>query len=462
MVSITCVLERIKEDVAGALTEERIARVCRETGLRWRERCLTPVVTVYAFLLQLLHDNTAMTNLPRLTGQNFTAPAYCQARQRLPLAALRQLLHETGTPLHAAPAGDDGSRGAGVGRWHGQRTFLVDGSSCSMPDTPVLRRHFGQPTGQKKGCGFPVAHLLVLFDAGTGMLLDILVSSWRMHDLTRMAELHPHLQPGDVLVGDRAFCSYAHVALLWQPGVFVVLRMRARQIVDFHPRRRAARDDRDQGRPRSTWLARLGDHDQLVLWRRPSTVSRTMTTAQHAALPEYVPLRELRYRVVTPGFRTRSVTLATTLLDEQRYSAAELAALYGRRWEVETNLRHLKQTLGLKVLKSQTVAGVEKEIVVFGLVYNLVRAALLQAAEAQGVAPQRISFVDALRYLRWPLEPAPGRPPERPTSAPLVVNPRRPGRFEPRVRKRRPPQYPLMTQPRRELRKALRRKHVAP
>jgi len=330
-----------------------------------------------------------------------------------------------------------------------------------MPDTPVLRRHGGQPTGQKKGCGCPVAHLLVWFDAGTGRLLDILVSSWRMHDLTRMAELHPHLQPGDVLVADRAFCSYAHVALLWQPGVFVVLRMRARQIVDFHPRRRAARDDRDQGRPRSTWLARLGDHDPLVLWRRPSTVSRTMTTAQHAALPEYVPLRELRYRVVTPGFRTRSVTLATTLLHEQRYSAAELAALYGRRWEVETNLRHLKQTLGLKVLKSQTVAGVEKDIVVFGLVYNLVRAALLQAAEAQGVAPQRISFVDALRYLRWPLEPAPGRPPQRPTSAPLVVNPRPPGRFEPRVRKRRPPEYPLMTQPRRALRKALRRKHVA-
>ena len=454
MVSIQHVLQRIKADLTQVLSQEHLARVCREAGVTWRNRKLNPVTTIYVCLLQLLHGNAAMTDLPRLSGQAFTPGAYCQARQRLPLAALRRLLHETGTAVQ--------ERAPGNGLWHGQRTFLIDGSSCSMPDTPALRRHFGQPTGQKPGCGFPVAHLLVLFDAGTGRLRDVLVSPWRIHDLTRVAELHRHLQPGDVLLGDRAFCSYAHLALLWQQGVFVVLRMHQKQIVDFRPHRPAARNAQEPGRPRSLWLARLGSHDQLVLWLRPATVSRTMTSEQHAALPAFLLVRELRYRVTTPGFRTRAVTLATTLWDEQRYPATDLAALYGTRWQVESNLRHLKQTLGLNVLKSRTVAGVEKEIVVFGLVYNLVRAAMLQAAAAQGVPAERISFVDALRYLRWPLAPDAARCADRPGGVcPLVVNPLRPGRFEPRVRKRRPPEYPLMTQPRRTLRKALRRKHVA-
>jgi hypothetical protein len=446
MVSIRRVLAQIKDDWTTCLTEEHLTRVCREAGATWRHRTLTPVGTIYVFLLQVLHGNTAMTNLPRLSGKRFTPAAYCQARQRLPLAVLRRLLCETGVPLRAgAGRGPDGSAAA----WHGHRTWLIDGSSCSMPDTPALQKHFGRPTGQQKGCGFPVAHLLVLFEAASGRLLDVLISSWRIHDLTRVAELHPQRPAGDVLVADRGFCSYAYLALLSQQGVQVLLRMKRSQLVDFRPHRPAARTGRDTGRPRSTWLVRCGYHDQLVLWHRPQTVSRTMTSSQHAALPACVVVRELRYRVRTPGFRTRQVTLATPLLDPDRYPAAAVAELYRPRWQVETNLRHLKQTLGLAVLKSASVAGVEKEILVFALVYNLVQRARAGAATAQGVPGERISFIDALRHLRWPLA-APG-PPE------LWINPLRPNRYEPRVRKRRPPEYSLMTQPRAKLRQALRR-----
>ena len=441
MVSIRRVLAQIKDDWTAVLSEEHLTRVCREAGATWRNRTLNPVVTIYVFLLQVLHGNTAMTNLPRLSGKRFTPAAYGQARQRLPRAALRRLLHETGTSRRAGAGGDAG--------WRGHRPWLIDGSSCSMPDTPALQRHFGQPSGQKKGCGFPVAHLLVLFEAARGRLLDVLVSSWRIHDLTRVAELHRWLSPGDVLVGDRGFCSYAHLAQLWQPGVLVLFRMHQRQLVDFRPQRPAAEPGQEQGRPRSTWLVRCGGHDQLVEWHRPQTVSRTMTPAQHAALPPYVVVRELRYRVKTPGFRVRRVTLATTLLNPETYPAAEVAELYRQRWQVETNLRHLKQTLGLRVLKSETVAGVEKEIFVFALVYNLVQRARAGAAAAQGVLHERISFVDALRQLRWPLVAT--APPD------LWVNPLRPNRYEPRVRKRRPSEYSLMTQPRAQLRQALRR-----
>jgi hypothetical protein len=430
MVIFRRVVAQIKNDLAAVLHEEHLTRVCREAGAVWRKRLLDPVVTLQIFVLQILHGNTAITNLPRLSGIRFTPGAYCQARQRLPLAALRRLLHETGTPLRT-----------GAGRWRGHRTWIVDGSSCSMPDTPALQKRFGQPYGPKPGCGFPVAHLLVLFDAGSGCLLDVLVSSWKIGDLTRVAELHRWFTPGDVLVADRGFCSYAHVALLTQHGVHLVLRMHQSQNVDFHPHRPAGRAT---GQPRSTWLARCGFHDQVVLWPRPRKVSRTMTPEQYAGLPAYVAVRELRYRVRTRGFRTRVITLVTTLLDSASYPAEDLADLYQQRWQVETNLRHLKQTLGLAILKSKTVAGVEKEILVFALVYNLVQHLAATAAASQGVARLRISFVDALRQLRWPLAWA--LPP------PLLVNPLRPARYEPRARKRRPPVYDLMTKPRAKLR----------
>ncbi len=178
-----------------------------------------------------------------------------------------------------------------------------------------------------------------------------------------------------------------------------------------------------------------------------------MSEADYAALPESVVVRELRFRVTEPGRRTREITLVTTLTDAQRYSARSLAKLYERRWRVEVDLRHLKQTLGLEVLRCQTVPGVIKELLVFAAVYNLVCAVQRAAARRQGVEPERISFVDALRWLR---EARPGDALPR-----LKVNPRRPGRAEPRVRKRRPKQYALMKRPRAELRQALCKKRPA-
>ena len=373
-----------------------------------------PVVLIYVFLLQVLHGNTAMTHRPRLSRKRFTPAAYGQARKRLPLAALRRRLHETGVPWRE----NAGRLAADRGCDH--RTWRVDGSSGSMPDTPALQKHFGQPGGQQKGGGFPVAHRLVLLEAASGRLLDVLVSPLRTHDLSRVAERHRHLQPGDVLLGDRGFCSYAHLAGLWPQGVPVVFRVHQKQIVDFRPYRRAAQHEGAAGRPRSRWFARCGNHDQLVLWPRPQTVSRTMTPAPHAALPQYIVVRELRYHVRTAGFRTRPVALATTLLNPEAYPPPALAELYRQPWQVETNLRHLKQSLGLAVLKSHTVAGVEKEILVFARVYDLVQSAVAGAAATQGVARPRISLVDALRHLRWPLAAA--APPA------LWVHPLRPGR----------------------------------
>jgi hypothetical protein len=155
------------------------------------------------------------------------------------------------------------------GRWHGHWTFLVDGLGCSMSDTPTLQDAFGQSIEQRPGCGFPVAHLLGLFHAGTGALLKLVVAPLLTHDLAQVQAVHPTLQPGDVLVADRGLCSYAHLALLVQAGVHAVLRVGARQIVDFTPGRpfvkpSVRRTPAVKDLPRSRWLKALGVQDQLV------------------------------------------------------------------------------------------------------------------------------------------------------------------------------------------------------
>lgn len=443
MVSIDAALSRIKEEWRAALSVAGIEAVCRGAGLKWRKRVLDPGTTILVFFLQVLHRNTAITNLPRLTGKRFTPGAYCQARGRLPLAVLRQLLHETGIPLRSPACS------APPALWHGHRVFLLDASSCSMADTPRLQRRFGQPGGQKQGCGFPVAHLLMLVDAHSGLILDVRTAPLRTHDLRHAGALHPQLQAGDLAVADRAFCSYGHIATLQQRGVFVVFRLHQRLRADGLPQFDSSKIRRRKARRAFELLARVDSNDRIVLWHKPALPPQTLPAAQYAALPACRVVRIVRYTIQRPGYRTRRVTLLTTLLNPQVYPAQELAELYGRRWQIEVNFRHLKQTLGLDVLRCQTPAGVEKEIVMFALVYNLVRAVMLAEAQRRNVVPDRISFVDALRHLSWPLLIA---------ELPLLLNPHRSGRVEPRVRKRRPKQYPLMQEPRNMLKKRLLRK----
>lgn len=441
--SIRAAVGRIKADVAHRLSAGSIRAACAAAGHPWRERVLDPVTTLHLFVLQVLHGNAACAHVPRLGNVRCSGEAYGQARARLPLGVLQRLLRGVTDQLRGPPTGD--------GRWRGHRTFLIDGSSVSMPDTPALQTAFGQPGMQKPGCGFPVMHVLALFHAATGLLIRVAGSPLRTHDLSRIGQVHPDLAAGDVLVGDRAFCSFAHLALLAARHVLGVFRVHQKQIVDFRPHRRTAssrsRKQKQTGLPTSRWRARLGRHDQLVEYTKPTSRPDWLTAAAYAALPPTLVVRELRYTVHARGRRTRVITLATTLLDPVAYPARAVADLYGQRWQVETNLRHLKQTLRMDVLRCRTVAGVHKELTVYALVYNLVRLVMLEAAQRQQVPVERLSFVDAVR---WLAEAASGDAPLR-----LRINPARPGRAEPRVKKRRAKPYDLMNRPRHVLRNRL-------
>jgi len=437
-------IARIKADVAAHLEAANIERLCRELGYVWRDRVLTPVVTIHAFLLQVLHGNTACDHVPHLMGGHFSGEAYCQARRRLPLALFERLLAAVIQSL--ASCRDQAQT------WCGHRVWLLDGSSCSMPDTPELQRAFGQPGAQKPGCGFPVAHLLTLFHAGTGMLQKVLVAPLRTHDMANAWRMHPELTPGDVLLADRGFCSFAHLAQLLSSGLFGVFRLHQRIITSFRkgrlhlpPRPRGILKGA-RGLPRSRWVRWLGHLDQCVEYYKPARPPKWITAEAYTALPDSIIVRELRFAIAVPGFRTKEVTLVTTLLDPIRYPAEQLAQLYFDRWQVEINLRHLKQTLHLDVLRCKTVDGIRKELCMIALAYNLVRVITFAAARQQGVEPDRISFIDALRWLRHAR-------PDEPLRKLIVHRVRH--RVEPRVRKRRPKEYPLMKRPRAELRNLL-------
>ena len=255
-----------------------------------------------------------------------------------------------------------------------------------------------------------------------------------------------------MLVADRGRCAYAPLARLVQAGVHAVLRVGARQLVDFTPGRpfvrpSVRRTSAVKGVPRSRWLKALGVHDQLVAWLKPKTCPSWLTREALAALPETLVLREVRDHIDRPGFRTRQLTLVTTRLDAELYRVADLAELYRQRWQVETSLAHLKTTMRMDVLHCKTVPGVLKELTVFAMVYNLVRMVMWHSAILQHIAVERISFLDALRWLGTP---STGMP-----LIALIVNPARPDRVEPRVKKRRPKSFPFMIKPRQELRRQL-------
>ena len=448
---IVTILGRLKQDLAAELSPVAIEQACKQEKYSWRKRLLDPVTTLYLFILQILHGNTACSHTVHFGRWNFTDSAYCAARKRLPLGVIRRLAARIAERVRKSTTAK--------ATWHNHRVWLLDGSSFSMSDEPELQAAFGQPSGQRKGCGFPVAKFLALFDLATGMLLRVEPAPLRSHEMSRSVVATSGLLPGDIVLGDRGFCSYAHLATLLNRGLHGVFRAHQRRIIDFTPGRPRAAQGKGKGpheatiRPHSRWVRSQGRSDQVVIWNKPKRKPMWMSKEEYDALPEEITVRELRYKVRTPGYRVGEVTLVTTLLDASVYPAEELADLYFRRWQVEVYLRDLKITLKMDVLKCKTVDGVLKELAVFALVYNLVRSVACEAAEAKGVAADRMSVTDTVRWLV-------GAEGDADLSVILAV-PKREGRVEPRVKKRRPKQYPRMTKPRRELRNQLLDKGVA-
>ena len=253
------------------------------------------------------------------------------------------------------------------------------------------------------------------------------------------------LGSGDVLLADRAYGTYVDLALLQARGAHGVFRK--------HHKR-----SRDWKRTQ-----KLGDSDYLVEWTKPRHCPSHMSLEVFESLPATLIVREVDCVIEKPGFRTRHVTVVTTLVDPKLYPKAKLALLYRWRWGVETNLKHVKTTLGMEMLDAKTPEMVRKAIYIHLLAYNLLRTLMLQAAQKSGVQLLQISFQGTrqlFRHFLGDLKDSKGAKLQQ-----LYENlldciahklvPKRPNRSEPRVRKRRPKAYPLMQQPRSQLKAAL-------
>lgn len=302
----------------------------------------------------------------------------------------------------------------------GRRLVVVDALAFSMSDMQDLVKHFGLPPGAKPGIGYPVGKAMALMDYATGMFTKLLPVHQFTHDMRGAIGLHPSLKTGDILLGDTAFCSFAHVCLLTRLGVDAVFFLHQR-------------------RPKIPCVQR---------WPKPLNPPAWMSLEQYVTLPAFVNVRVVKHCLEQKGYRTRVVYIATTLMDEDRWPNWLLAEMYRRRWEIETCFGHLKTTMGMDVLKCKSVDGVLKELIVYLMVYNRVRLEMVHVAADQGVNIMRVSLIDVMRRLAMNMIGLPG-------VKKTVVNPWRPGRHQPRVQRRRPKGFPWMSKPRNELKEAL-------
>lgn len=422
------------------LSGGEVDEACRWLGHAWRDRVFTPLVTLWTFLSQVLSADGSCRDavarvlafLGRTTGltASHDPSSYCTARKRLPKGLLPRLTRLV--------AGKLGEKVQDRQLWRGHRVWLVDGSSVQMPDTAANQKAYPQPSCQKPGCGFPVARVVALFDLLTGAVWDLAMGALSVGEVTLARTLWPRIEPGGIVVGDSQFGTYPDIALLAAAGVHSVFRM--------HVARKL--------RPRSS--RRLGRGDWLVTWHKEVRPPR-MPQATFDALATTLRLRVVRFRCKVPGWRPDEITIVTTLLAPKRYSRAALAKLFHRRWDVETDLAHLKTTMGMELLRTKSPGMVVRELWAHVLAYNVLRTLMWDAGTLRRVDPLRLSFKAAIQELfaLWPFAATDMARSDLDDFYDALVRavgfhrlPERPERHEPRVRKRRPKNYPVMGAPR--------------
>jgi hypothetical protein len=331
--------------------------------------------------------------------------------------------------------------------WKGRPVSLVDGSTASMPDTPANQRAFPQPRSQKAGLGFPIVRVVALISLATGVVRDLALGPYQGKETGETAlfrALWDRLQAGEVVLGDRYFASFFGIAGLAQRGVDGLFRMHQRRKCDFRRGRRIA----------------VTDH--VVSWTRPAR-PEWMDEATYARMPDELEVRELRVSVSQPGFRVDELVLVTTMLDGATYTKEELADLFLQRWNIELDLRSIKDVLQMDVLRCKTPEMVEKEIWMHLLAYNLIRGVMAQAAREHTKQPRELSFKGTLQTMTAFQDVLRHATPDArevlmATMLEAVASHRvgdRFGRVEPRANKRRPKPQRFLNTPRAEARKQL-------
>jgi hypothetical protein len=436
---------------ADVLSEQDIQAACEQEDVHFGtgpDDVYSPAITLWAFLAQCLSAcKSCVAAVARVLALRLALglppcgagnSAYCKARAKLPESLLRRLTLHVGTALE--------QQAPDAWRWHSRRVLLADGCELSMPDTEANQKEYPQLRNQKRGLGFPRLRLVVLLAFATAGLLGGAMGPCKgkgSGETELFRELLEQIQAGDIVVADRYYCTWWLLALLRAADADVCCRLHHRRKYDF-----------SKGR-------QLGQDDHVVSWPKPARPA-WMDKETYDELPASLEVREVRVVVNTPGFRVKQFVAVTTLLDAERYSAADVADLYHRRWHVELDIRAIKQTLRMDVLSCKTPEMIRREVWAHLLAYNLTRKVLAQAALAGQVTPRQLSFAGAVQTLntfRCFLAVVAQQDGRCLVQAVLLavathVVGQRPGRIEPRQVKRRK-KVKLLTKPRAQRRAEL-------
>ena len=444
---VSCFLLQPGLPFAEILSSERIERLFKKhDGLFGVGAIYSVSVMLWSFLGQVLRDGkeascqAAVARISAFKGQRgepvptSDTGDYCRARSKLSEAAVHDLSVEIAAEAEA--------QCLPKWLWKGRHAKLVDGFTFTMPDTAKNQACYPSPRTQKKGVGLPIARVAAILSLASACVLNLAVGPYKGKETGETAllrELLSSFQQGDIAIMDRYYCSFMMIALLCGRGIDVCTRIHHLRKVDFR-----------RGR-------RLGHYDHVIHWTRPQRPD-WMDEQTYNTIPETLELREIRYNINQPGFRTQSFDVVTTLLDVNEYSKEEIAQLYGFRWNAELDIRSVKQTLHLDHVRCKSPEMVRKELWTTILAYNLIRITAAAAASLHDRQPRQISFTATCQYLfsTWMLRACQHANPHdlelearqmlRQISECRVAN--RPGRVEPRVIKRRQNQYDLMLEPR--------------
>jgi hypothetical protein len=432
------------------LSEDLVARTLTAVGVFWKDRIYTPLVTLWVFLSQVLSaDHSCRAAVARLIAHLLSqrekpcsaqTGAYCQARERLPEKFFADVACSVGRALDA--------KADPRWLWKSRRVYMFDGTTVSMPDTAANQKAYPQVYNQKSGLGFPIARVGAIISLCCGAILDLRVCRYAgkgQSELGMLRTLWNLFQPGDILLADRLICAWTEMVMLKQRGVDSACRFSSHRRADFRRGKRLAH----------------GDH--IVKWPKPAK-PRSIERETYDALPEFLMIRECRVRVEQPGFRIKTLTIATTLLDENEFTKNDLTQLYRARWNNELDLRSIKSTMQMDELRCKTPDLVRKEIWTHVLAYNLIRTLAAQAAATHDLLPRSISFKGAMQTLEafQPLIEfqrshdaaqlqALYRHLLQAVATHQVAD--RPDRFEPRAKKRRRDHFAWLTKPRQELKR---------
>jgi|SRR5208283_4801993 len=421
-------------------------------GAMSRRRLFSKENTFWAFFSQVLDADGGCKEVIRklqsyasikgVKVPSSSTSSYCAARKKLDEQMLSDILEHTADRLEEMPE---------PGLLNNRRVIVVDGTGVSMPDTFANQEVWPQSASQKLGCGFPTARICACFSLKNGALLSYAIGNKKNHELPLFRQQWNTFKRGDIILGDKGFCSYFDTATLKEQGVDSVITLARRTPVSD-----------------ASSLKRLGPDDLLITWQRPAYNTKlSYSIDTWAKLPEELLLRQIKVTVKYPGFRTQKFYIVTTLLDAVQYPAEEIAELYFKRWDVELFFRDIKTTMGMDILRCQTPEMIRKEILMHFIAYNCIRRLRCEAAREVDIKVRVVSFkgsVQALRSWEPHLNQAKISRAERcrlvsdlyeaMTNTPIK---QRPGRSEPRCLKRRKKNYQLMTSPRHEMREIFHR-----